>query len=260
MNNNSTAVRTSLTEGWKPALLAAALLSLMAAWPALGGKANLGNPGIIPPQAVPFGQTYGEWGAKWWQWALSIPAASNPVADTTGEFAAVGQSGPVWFLAGDFGGAVVRTITVPAGKGLFFPILNQSIFWYPANDPNDPVPPLDQPYFDGSTTWPTMEAFIRALAAGTIDNAVGLACEIDGRSVKNLQAYRCQSPVFMGEFPEGNLFGYDVAVDGTTYGPAVDDGIYLMLAPLSAGKHTIRVMGGSGPSFRLEVTYHLTVK
>ncbi len=60
----------------------------------------------------------------WWQWALSIPAAINPITDATGEFAAVGQSGPVWYLAGNFGGTTVRTVTVPADKALFFPILN----------------------------------------------------------------------------------------------------------------------------------------
>ena len=46
------------------------------------------------------------------------------MGDTTGEFASLGQSGPVWFLAGTFGSTVTRTVTIPAGKTLFFPILN----------------------------------------------------------------------------------------------------------------------------------------
>ena len=24
-------------------------------------------PGVIPPQAKPYGMTYGEWSARWWQ-------------------------------------------------------------------------------------------------------------------------------------------------------------------------------------------------
>ena len=37
----------------------------------------------------------------------------------------VGQSGSVWFLAGIFGGgSATRTCAVPAGKALYFPVLN----------------------------------------------------------------------------------------------------------------------------------------
>ena len=59
---------------------------------------------------------------KWWRWALETPASENPLTDTTGQFAAVNQSGRVWFLAGNPGGTTARTITVPSGKALFFPI------------------------------------------------------------------------------------------------------------------------------------------
>ena len=64
--------------------------------------------------------------AQWWQWALGTPASENPLTDTTGQFAAVNQSpsGRIWFLAGNFGGTTVRTITVPKGAALFFPIVN----------------------------------------------------------------------------------------------------------------------------------------
>jgi hypothetical protein len=36
---------------------------------------------------------------RWWQWALETSAFENPLTDTTGQFAAVNQSGRVWFLA-----------------------------------------------------------------------------------------------------------------------------------------------------------------
>src|SRR5437899_1087429 len=54
------------------------------------------NPGVFAPSSKPFGKTYGEWSAAWWQWVLSIPKRDNPLADPTGEKCAVGQSGPVW--------------------------------------------------------------------------------------------------------------------------------------------------------------------
>src|SRR5512143_733910 len=77
--------------------------------------------------------------AIWWQWAFSQPAVdvggtnSNPVLDSTGAYAAAGQEdgiGPAdrfFFLAGTFGGDAVRTVTVPAGKTLFFPINNWDV-------------------------------------------------------------------------------------------------------------------------------------
>jgi hypothetical protein len=51
------------------------------------------NPGVLPPNSHPFGRTYGEWSAKWWQWAVSIPASNSPITDTTGANCAVNQSG-----------------------------------------------------------------------------------------------------------------------------------------------------------------------
>ncbi|MFC9760077.1 hypothetical protein ACFU9B_44635 [Streptomyces sp. NPDC057592] len=44
--------------------------------------------------------------------------------DTTGEHAHWRQSSDVWFLAGTYGGRVVRRCTVPAGRPLFFPVFN----------------------------------------------------------------------------------------------------------------------------------------
>jgi len=88
------------------------------------GRRNL-NPRVLPSDSNPYGNTYGEWSARWWQWALSIPAATNPVFDATGANCAEGQIGQVWFLADSFfGGLFDRTCTVPPGKALFFAILN----------------------------------------------------------------------------------------------------------------------------------------
>src|SRR5262249_20025839 len=62
---------------------------------------------------------------RWWQWALEVPTSESPVADPTGQFGAANQPhGNVWFLAGNNGGSTVRTLTIPSGKSLFFPIVN----------------------------------------------------------------------------------------------------------------------------------------
>src|SRR5438552_13367399 len=99
-------------------------LALLVAMPPAKATGRNSNPGVVPIGSYFDGQAYGEWSGAWWRWAYSIPADINPVADATGQFAAVGQSGPVWFLAGNFGGTTVRTVTVPAGKALFLPIID----------------------------------------------------------------------------------------------------------------------------------------
>ncbi|MFJ6798811.1 hypothetical protein [Streptomyces sp. NPDC091268] len=62
--------------------------------------------------------------ARWWKWALSAPDECSPVRDTTGEHAHWRQASDVWFLAGTYGGRVVRRCTVPVDRPLFFPIFN----------------------------------------------------------------------------------------------------------------------------------------
>src|SRR5438477_4906306 len=75
-----------------------------------------------------YGTTYGELSARWWQWLLSIPAAVNPNLDPSGANCALGQYDDVWFLAGAFGGTAARTCPVPAGKPIFFPLINTISF------------------------------------------------------------------------------------------------------------------------------------
>ena len=72
---------------------------------------NLKNPRVTPPGATPYGQTYGEWSAAWWTWALELPVEGPPVhpfIDDPSFDVTEGQSGPVWFLAAPFG-TVTRT-------------------------------------------------------------------------------------------------------------------------------------------------------
>ena len=88
-------------------------------------QAHESRPHIAPIHTKPAGQTYGRWAAEWWQWALGVPAAVNPLTDTTGEHCAQRQVDKVWFLAGSLvRGPVVRDCEVPAGKSLFFPLIN----------------------------------------------------------------------------------------------------------------------------------------
>jgi hypothetical protein len=208
-----------------------------------GGEANP-NRRVVPTSASPYGHSYGEWGARWWQWVNSVPAAENPLLDETGVDCDSGQSGPVWFLAGVLNES--HTVTrdrcvVPAGKSLFFPILNVNA-WVPD---------------DGSTP-----DEVRAVSHYIMDHATALACSVDGTALEDLFSYRADTPAFLFTVPDGGI------KPAGTYGPAVADGYWLMLAPLPAGAHTIHFSGtltftkeadGFDFVFSLDITYHLTV-
>lgn len=202
----------------------------------LATTASAGN--VIEVQS--FGSSYGEWSARWWQWLLSIPAAVNPNFDTTGDNAGIGQFDDVWFLAGAFGGTFERKVTVPAGKPLFFPIINTIAL---------------KPF--GFETLLNL----RKLASDDINSVISTSLEatIDGKAVQNLQNFRVRSPAFtviapaQGVLPPGQL-----SVPGNT-DPLVSDGYWLLLSPLSAGSHTIHFHAEKSNGFMLDVTYHLTV-
>jgi hypothetical protein len=62
-----------------------------------------------------------------------------------------------------------------------------------------------------------------------------ISCEIDGVPVRNLGQFRAQSPAAPVILAENNMLGLPPG----QYGMIVDDGYYLILAPLSVGTHTI---------------------
>lgn len=206
------------------------------------------KPPVLPVSSHAYGMTYAEWSAAWLKWAVSIPAASNPLLDDSGVYAAVGQSGKVWFLAGTTGSGdvapVVREISIPAGTPLFFPIINS--FW------------LNTPDLGDAPWSPEQEAFARSLIADSVDTAYGLTLKIDKRSVSNLSDFRVKSVAAKCIVPNENIFGL---ID--LYNPydCVADGYWVMIPPLSVGSHTIHFKGGlADSSFFLDVTYKIKVK
>ena len=207
--------------------------------------------GLMMPLNMPFAdsQPVEQLGAEWWQWALSIPTSDNPQLDTTGENCMVGQRGSVWFLAGNSGGgSTTRACTVPEGKRLFFPVINNINF--------------DTPNVCGQGPQKIPSEEWRALSAAFIDGATNLSVNVDGKAIKNLR--RVQSQVFEVALPEENVFDVPCAALGGVpagiYSPAVDDGFYVRLNPLTRGEHTLE-FHAENPSqgFALNVTYNLTI-
>ncbi len=134
---------------------------------AAAGLAQAGS-GPLPPNSHAFGKGYDEHATGWLEWALAAPAPTNPILDTDGSYGAMGQSGKVWYLAGTSGGAATRSLTVPTGTALFFPIVNS--FWVNTPELGDP------PWSDAQ------EAYARAVLAVDVDTSQNLVLEIDGKS------------------------------------------------------------------------------
>jgi hypothetical protein len=202
------------------------------------------GPKPLPPNSNAFGKGYAELTADWLEWVLSIPAPVNPLNDPDGSDAAVGQSGKVWFLVGNTtGGATTRTVSVPAGKAVFLPIINY--FW------------INTPEF-GDPEWsPAQEANARAIIGATVDTAHDLLLQIDGETIGNVGSLRVRGAVGACTIPDDNVFGFPFAPGAH---PCVSDGYWALLPPLSAGSHTIRFAGGFAGGFALDVTYHITAR
>jgi len=187
--------------------------------------------------------------ARWWQWALEVPASQSPLTDQTGQFATANQPhGAVWFLAGNEGGATVRSITVPAGKALFFPIVN-------IVDVEDGVAVGGGGMvFSAKKPLQTAQAFVSTVIA----TATAMFCSVDGNAVPITSNNLEQSTPFALNLDSGNLFGVPAGV----YFPAVDSGYYVLVQPLSPGQHTIHFGGTQTYQgiFSLDVTYHITVQ
>lgn len=64
----------------------------------------------------------------------------------------------------------------------------------------------------------------------------------------------------MVEIPANDIWGlWQWGLIPGTYGPSVDDGMYVMLTPLPPGQHNIHFTAKLGDGFELDVTYYLTV-
>jgi hypothetical protein len=100
----------------------------------------------------------------------------------------------------------------------------------------------------------TINSF-REFNQSSIDGTTKLEADLDGRRIENLSAFRIQSSVFGFILPDDNLY----TLPAGTYFPAVDDGVYVMLQPLSPGSHLLHFTGRVSAGFSLDITYQLKV-
>ena len=174
------------------------------------------NPGVYSADSEPFGTSYGNWTANWWQWVHNVTPDQNVNFDSTGEFCDVGQEGPIWFLGPSFGGKYERSCTIPSGKAILFPVNTGECDYGSSPDAKTPDDLYD---------------------CASENNKGGIMrASLDGVPLKNLEKYKVTSPLFNITIPKDNVFGSPAGTSG-----AMADGFWVFLEPLSLGQHEIRL-------------------
>ncbi|MBL1178085.1 hypothetical protein [Pantanalinema sp. GBBB05] len=190
---------------------------------------------VIDPDSNVNGLSQAEYLNKWWQYVDETPSKNNPLADGNPFF----QIGSVLALVGlsssddPSGGMVERNIAVAAGTTLFIPVLNTAV-----EEVGMPSP------------WTAEDSRI---AAKTIIDTINIQCnsergiffELDGQSLIQGTAW-----IHYRQF-SAQPFSFTVPDDSTAAGytpglkvkETIADGYTVMLAPLSAGIHTIEFGG-----------------
>lgn len=180
---------------------------------AITAAADAGPDVVSPVQALANGtiegRSLGDWTAQWWRWALAREIA--PYRDRDGRLCALGQEGPVWFLAGTDGRFVAkRECAIPEGKHVLVPIINM-IYWRPRGS-------------DASCHE------LQASAAVNNDRLVSAVALLDGQPLGDLRSHRVRSD---------KCFRLDPDDPQSRIGAA--DGYWLMLKPLPRGRHVLSI-------------------
>lgn len=181
--------------------------------------------------------------SDWWKWAMSSPDEINPVRDLSGIHCDTGQRGNVWFLAGGFGSSKIRrTCEIPAGKHIFFPVINMV---YSPSRPNNGY---------------TCEQ-AKLHASINNDTAIDLFVQVDGVAVKDPKSFRARTDKCF------DIYDWIPAADKPfdAY-PSASDGYWILLNPLKRGKHTIKFSGRYNSTFDAygrnlqDIEYDITIK
>ncbi len=202
---------------------------------------------ILGPAGRVRGKTYEELGGAWWRWLYSIPASTNPALDETGEFCDEGQQGPVFYLAGTFGGAVSRTCTIRHNKPVFFPI---STF----QADNCGIPPADQL---------TNEQLIEITE--NFDEGVDtVSLEVDGTVIGDtkdeLAPFLIDVTQFSYNVPEEDSLYELMGLDFSGHcAPSWVAGYFVALS-FDRGEHSLHFTAQHSNGFAIDTTYQLTVR
>jgi hypothetical protein len=177
---------------------------------------------VATPDSSPYGASYEEWAARYWQWVLSVPSDMNPIFDRDGITCDENQpDGDVWFLLGETEGIRERTCSVPEGRAIFMPIITIEC--------NDATFALG-----------TDEEFAACVEDG-LGDVTKVEATIDGTPISGLEDHKARTSVFEVQVPDLNIVAGEGSVNMMT------DGYWIMINPLPQGEHIIELRGEVTP-------------
>lgn len=209
------------------------------------------NPTLFPKTARPYGQPMYRWAELMWSYIYSIAPERNPFFDTTGEFCAVDQDGPVWFLpavpGSHLGQTVTRSCTIPHDKAIMLQ-MSSALNDYPCPDPTfQPAP--GQSLYD----------FLISAISPLFDNVTGFTVTLDGVNIDGPLSYRFFSPAVFTFHPDLGMVAFDSCVTQPNM-LGVVDGFYLLFKPMPPGQHQIVLIGHDMEGVPVTLTENLTVQ
>ena len=180
--------------------------------------------GIFPPESKPYGLSYEDHIKNYWRYAISLPNDVNPWNDDTGKMCRNGQeaiNSSVFYLPANGGGNSTRVCKIPAGSGIFIPIL---VGEFSLLELGKDAKVADLPGF-AKNDQDNMHVFTLAIGNKKL-------------GTEDIRKYGIVTSPFNLTFPENNLFGTE---PGST--TAAADGYYVITEPLKKGTYVIRTYG-----------------
>lgn len=197
---------------------------------------SVGGVTVLPPDAEVGGADVAEWNARFWQWSISLPEASNPSFDPEGGMCGYGQFGPVFFLPPSYQPEPVTfECTVPEGTAIFVSAAGTG------------CTTVEPPPFFGSH-----EEELRACAEEGFAGFTDMEITINGEPVPDLASYQTTTPMFTMNFGEGNFYGIEPVVASS-----VAESQSLLIAPPPPGVYEIVGSGTYAPD---DVQFSNTVR
>ena len=203
--------------------------------------------GIYPPNTKPYGISYEDHIKNYWKFVIKFPNKSNPWTDETGKMCRNGQeelNSSIFYLPTGGGGNFERVCKIPAGVGIFIPVL---VGEFSLLESNKGTKPED----------------LRSTAKNDQENMHVFTLAIGDKKLEteDMKKYGVLTGLFNLTFPKDNLFG--VAIPGNTSTLAGADGYYVITEPLPKGTYVIKTNGEmctkddgcpSGDNFKGNVT------
>lgn len=199
---------------------------------------------ILPSASTPLDVPYNEWGKKFWQWWISIPAQVSPFPDPkTNDYECFMGLGPfVVFLADPVISAqtpdLIYDCTIPSDRHILILGITELCSY-------------DQDH--------TSDESLKVCVSERNDFAQQQIL-LDGKEIQNIEQFRFTTSFFNVTFPEDNIFTYPPS---TARG--LVDGTWIMLKPLTPGDHSIEVRvaqiipGKESENLFLNLKYNLHV-